>query len=137
MAKNKELIEMMKEEGFPLIERVVTESWDVNRNLAQAYAVTKVVRASESKRIDWLARLLNQQNVPTAETVFGLSHASSPTYTVADKMINKLPHLFSKNEKYVVLWLDSLSLEYSRRGASGHEKCLQRGMVLHYPEELK
>lgn len=136
MVKNATFVEMMKEEGFPLIECEVAESWNCNGDLAQGYVLTKVVYASESKRIDCLKRLLNQ-NVSTPRIVYGFSYPGNPSYTVAEKMIDELPHPFNEYDKYEVIWLEDFGFEYSNRGASGHERRLRRGMVLHYPEELK
>ncbi len=136
MEKSVTFAEMMKEKGFPLIECEVAESWNCTGDLAKGYVVTKVVRTSESKRIDCLKRLLNQ-SVSTPRIVYGFSYPWNPSYTVAEKMIDEIPHYFNEYDKYEVIWFDDLLLEYSNRGASGHEKRLRRGMVLHYPEELK
>lgn len=137
MVKSAELIgDMMREQGFPLIECEVAESWNCNGDLAQGYVVTKVVRASESTRIDCLKRLLNQ-NVSTPRIVYGFSYPGNPSYTVAEKMLDKIPHCFNEFDKYEVIWFDNLLVEYGGRGSSGHEKRLRRGMVIKYPEELK
>ncbi len=138
MVKNSVWMELKQEKDFPLIECEVMESWNCNGDLAQGYVVTKVVRASESKRIDCLKRLLNQQYVSTPKIVYGVSYPGNASYTVAEKMIDELPHPFDKyDDKWEVIWFDDFCLEYSNRGASGHERRLRRGMVLHYPEELK
>lgn len=136
MEKKSIWMELKQEKDFPLITAEAAESWNCNGDLAQGYVVTKVVRASESKRIDCLKRLLNQ-NVSAPSIVYGFSYPGSASYTVAEKMLDEIPKSYGEFEKYEVIWFDNLLLEYSNRGASGHERRLRRGIVLHYPEELK
>lgn len=124
-----------KDTTFPLIEMISAESSNVNGNTVSAYAVTKVIKASEKIRLNALKDLcVDITSKPVI--VKGFSFSNTTPWTVPDDIISKYK-TFSNDQEFEVIWLQNKVQESNYYGYAGHEIHLLRGIVVFYPEELK
>lgn len=128
--------ELINEEAFPLIECIYVTSSNVNGDTVSAYAVTKVVETNEGNRLNFLMKLIKNKELSAPEIIKGFSYAQTKHWSVPDKIIKK-HKIFSEKDEFEVMWLQNSYLSSEYHGNAGYEIRKFKGIVLHYPRELK
>lgn len=130
------LIEKLFEEtGFPGVEGLYAESSNVNNDTACAYAITKVYDADESKRLEYLTKLLMLGKSVKPIVMSGYKLALTEKWTVPDAIICE--HNEFKDKEFTIIWLESEVIKSEYHGNAGYSIKKLRGMVIQYPDEMK